>query len=154
MRAKFPFKKKKKRVGRGPGSGHGKTACRGQKGQLSRSGEGHTAGFEGGQNPFIRRIPKRGFTHVFKKQYAVINLSKLGELKEKEISPEKLIERGIVKDLGAGLKILGDGELKAAITVRAHKFSGQAKEKIEKAGGAALLIEKAAAGGPGKASQD
>ncbi len=140
MRAKFPYKKKKKRVGRGPGSGHGKTSCRGQKGQLSRSGEGKTPGFEGGQNPFIRRIPKRGFTHVFKKYYAVVNLSVLGGLNEKEISPEKLLKSGLVKDLGAGLKILGDGELKGAITVHAHKFSAQAKEKIEKAGGKALLV--------------
>ncbi len=150
MRAKFPFKKKKKRVGRGPGSGHGKTACRGQKGQLSRSGEGKTPGFEGGQNPFIRRIPKRGFTHIFKKQYAVVNLSTLSQLNEKEISPEKLLSRGVIKILGDGLKILGDGELKKAITVRAHRFSLSAKEKIEKAGGKAEFVTSSPVESPKK----
>ncbi|MBI4550539.1 MAG: 50S ribosomal protein L15 [Candidatus Omnitrophica bacterium] len=143
MRAKYPYKKKKKRVGRGPGSGHGKTACRGEKGQLSRSGEGHTPGFEGGQNPLIRRVPKRGFTNIFKKEFAIVNLDTLQELKEKEVTPEVLLRRGVVKELGDGLKILGDGELKSALTVRAHRFSASAKEKIEKAGGKALLIERA-----------
>lgn len=140
MRAKFPYRKRKKRVGRGPGSGHGKTSCRGQKGQMSRSGSSRTPGFEGGQNPLVRRIPKRGFTHVFKKRYAIVNLDTLERLKEKEISPEKLLARGVVKALGHGLKVLGNGELKGAITILAHKFSGQAKEKIEKAGGKALLV--------------
>ncbi|HNV86796.1 MAG TPA: 50S ribosomal protein L15 [Candidatus Omnitrophota bacterium] len=142
MRAKFPYNKKKKRVGRGPGSGHGKTSCRGQKGQLSRSGEGRTPGFEGGQNPFIRRIPKRGFHSPFRKDYAVVNLSLLETLGESHVTPRKLLERGVIKDLKSGLKILGDGELKKAVTVEANRFSASAQEKIKKAGGKVVLIGK------------
>lgn len=144
MRAKFPYKKRRKRVGRGPGSGHGKTSCRGQKGQLSRSGEGHTPGFEGGQNPFIRRIPKRGFHSPFKKNYAVVNLEVLAAMGENAITPQKLYEKGIVKDLSHGVKILGDGELKKPLTVEAHCFSAPAREKIEKSGGKAILMKKMA----------
>jgi len=142
MRAKFPYNKKKKRIGRGPGSGHGKTACRGQKGQLSRSGEGRTPGFEGGQNPFIRRIPKRGFHSPFKKEYAVVNLSVLDSLEESVITPQKLLERGLVREMGAGLKILGGGDLKKAVTIEAHRFSAIAQEKIKKAGGKIVFIGK------------
>lgn len=141
MRAKYPFKKRRKRVGRGPGSGHGKTSCRGQKGQLSRSGEGHTPGFEGGQNPFIRRIPKRGFNSHVNNDFSVVNLKVLESLGESVITPKKLLECGCLKDLRAGLKILGDGDLKKPLTVEAHRFSASAREKIEKAGGKAVLIK-------------
>lgn len=141
MRAKFPYKKKRKRIGKGPGSGHGKTATRGFKGQKSRTGRtGHRRGFEGGQNPLYRRVPKRGFNHPKKQQFSIINLGRLSALEEKEISPEKLLEREVIRDLQDGLKVLGDGELKRALTVRAHRFSVQAKKKIEAAGGQAVVI--------------
>ncbi len=140
MRAKFPYEKRKKRVGCGPGSGHGKTACRGHKGQHSRTGSGHRRGFEGGQTPLYRRIPKRGFNHPAKKTFSIINLDRLASLEEKEITPEKLVERGVIRKLGDGLKVLGDGELKKALKVHAHRFSEQAKQKIEAAGGQAVVI--------------
>jgi large subunit ribosomal protein L15 len=140
MRAKFPYEKRRKRVGCGPGSGHGKTACRGHKGQHSRTGSGHRPGFEGGQNPLYRRIPKRGFNQFPKKRFAVVNLDRLAALGEKEITPEKLIEQGMIRKLGDGLKVLGEGELKKPLTVRAHRFSEQAKKKIEAAGGQAVVI--------------
>ncbi len=136
-------KKKKKRVGCGPGSGHGKTACRGTKGAKQRSGKEYGPGFEGGQMPLIRRIPKRGFYNPFKKEYAVINLKKLEKIIDKynEITPEVLKKEGIVKkDLP--IKILGDGELKKPIKIVAHAFSEKAKEKIREAGGNFELIQK------------
>lgn len=143
MRAKFPHKKKRKRIGYGIGSGHGKTATRGQKGQRSRSGFSQRPGFEGGQNPLYRRLPKRGFNQAaFRKEYAVINLNRLGALELEEISPESLLAGGVIKKIGRGLKILGTGSLQKALKVKAHKFSAQAKEKIEKAGGSAVLIEE------------
>ncbi len=123
----------KKRIGRGPGSGWGKTAGRGHKGQRSRSGFSQRIGFEGGQMPLIRRVPKRGFTNIFKKEYEVVNLRDL-EGFEGEVSPESLAELGRVRP-GRMLKVLGDGEISAALTVKAHRFSKSARAKIEAAGG-------------------
>ena len=123
----------RKRVGRGPGSGTGKTAGRGHKGQKSRSGYSRRLGFEGGQMPLIRRVPKRGFTNIFRKEMAVVNLRHLADF-EGEITPETLAERGLVRR-GYPVKILGDGEVERALQVKAHKFSRAAREKIEAAGG-------------------
>ena len=131
----------RKRVGRGMGSGHGKTSTRGHKGQMSRAGSGHRRGFEGGQMPLQRRLPKRGFHNIFKKRYAILNLKQLATLGEATVSPELLLQRGVVKNLRDGLKILGEGELKQAMTVRAHHFSQSAREKIVKAGGTVELLE-------------
>jgi large subunit ribosomal protein L15 len=133
-------RKKRKRVGRGPGSGHGKTSCRGHKGQNSRSGGGVKPGFEGGQMPLQRRIPKRGFTNIFQKTFSIVNVSSLEKLEESEITPEVLIKEGLVRKIQDGVKILGNGELKKAVTVKAHAFSASAKEKIEKAKGTAEVI--------------
>ena len=132
---------KKKRVGRGMGSGMGKTSTRGHKGQGSRSGSRTMRGFEGGQMPLHRRLPKRGFTNIFRIDYAVVNLSSLAELGQKEVTPESLREAGLVKSRNARVKVLGDGELKGAINVRAHKFSKSAQEKITAAGGKTEVIE-------------
>lgn len=140
MRAKKPYDKKKKRVGCGPGSGHGKTSTRGNKGQQSRTGYSRRRGFEGGQNPLYRRIPKRGFNQFPRKEFAVINLDLLAALGESEITPEKLVERGIIKNLKKDVKILGNGDLKKALHVKAQRFSVQAKQKIEAAGGQAVVI--------------
>jgi large subunit ribosomal protein L15 len=126
-------KKDRKRVGRGPGSGLGKTAGRGEKGQKSRSGYSRRAGFEGGQMPLIRRVPKRGFTNIFRVEYAVVNLSQLGEL-EGDVTPEVLRSHGLVR-ANRPVKVLGDGEVDRALRVSAHKFSKSARAKIEKAGG-------------------
>jgi large subunit ribosomal protein L15 len=128
-------RKKRKRVGRGPGSGHGKTSCKGHKGQKSRSGGGTKPGFEGGQMPLQRRLPKRGFTNIFQKQYTIVNLSTLNKLEESTITPEFLVKKGIVKKIQDGIKILGNGDISKPITVHAHAFSASAKEKIEKAQG-------------------
>jgi len=126
----------KKRRGIGMGSGLGKTAGRGYKGQKSRSGARSKRGFEGGQMPLHRRLPKRGFTNIFKKQYAIVNLEKLKVLPEGSIvTPDSLLKNGMVKNLRDGLKILGAGELPHPITVSAHFFSESAKEKITRAGG-------------------
>ncbi len=126
----------RKRVGRGHGSGHGKTAGRGHKGQNARSGGGVRPGFEGGQNPVFRRLPKRGFTNVNRKEYAVVNLHDLNRFEDgSEVTPQALIESGLVKNPKDGIKILGDGELKVKLTVKADKFSQSAVEKIEAAGG-------------------
>ena len=123
------------------GSGHGKTATRGSKGQGSRAGSRMRPGFEGGQMPLHRRLPKRGFTNVFKKHYALVNLGDLeGFNAEEKITPELLIERRVVKRLQDGLKVLADGELKAPLTISAHLFSKAALEKIQKAGGKAQVI--------------
>src|SRR3954471_12866110 len=132
--------KEKKRVGRGQASGTGKTAGRGGKGQKARTGNMNFAGFEGGQMPIQRRIPKRGFTNPFRLEYALVNVGALERLQMPEIDLEKLVEAGTIKDRKDGLKILGDGEITKAVSVRAHKFSASAKEKIEKAGGKAELI--------------
>jgi large subunit ribosomal protein L15 len=132
---------KKKRVGRGPGSGHGKTACRGNKGQRSRSGHSMQPGFEGGQMPLHRRLPKRGFTNIFRREYAVINLDQLNIFKAgTTVTPEELVRRGLVKRSVNGIKILAEGELKIALIVRAHKFSSNAAKKIQSAGGTVEVI--------------
>ncbi|PYV60509.1 MAG: 50S ribosomal protein L15 [Acidobacteria bacterium] len=124
----------KKRVGRGMGSGMGKTSTRGHKGQRSRSGSRMMRGFEGGQMPLHRRIPKRGFTNIFRTEYNIVNLEKLAALGESTINPDVLRKAGVISTKRP-VKILGDGELKSAITVQAHKFSKSAQEKITKAGG-------------------
>jgi len=135
----------KKRVGRGPGSGLGKTAGRGEKGQKSRSGHTRRPGFEGGQMPLIRRVPKRGFTNIWKVEYAVVNVSDLADLPENAgaVTPEILAERGLVRSGGqrVRVKVLGNGELSRALTVQAHKFSGAARAKIEAAGGRCEELE-------------
>lgn len=133
--------KKQRRVGRGMGSGRGKTSGRGQKGQKSISGYSHMRGFEGGQMPMHRRLPKRGFSNaLFKKSYAVINVGTLEKLDGDVFSPETLTAAGIIKKLGDGLKILGNGDLKRKITVTAHLFSKSAEEKIKAAGGTVEVI--------------
>jgi len=132
----------KKRVGRGPGSGHGKTASRGEKGQKSRSGYSGKRGFEGGQMPLHRRLPKRGFTNIFKKDYAVVNVSDLERFDNgATVDEATLRQAGLVKGRNDGVKILGDGELSKKLTVSATKFSKSAKEAIEKAGGTAQEIQ-------------
>jgi large subunit ribosomal protein L15 len=133
--------KERKRVGRGQASGTGKTAGRGGKGQKARTGNMNFIGFEGGQMPIQRRIPKRGFSNPFRVEYAVVNVSDLQRLETNEpVTLESLVASGRLKDPRDGLKILGDGELTKPITVRAHKVSASAREKIEKAGGTIELI--------------
>lgn len=133
--------KSKKRVGRGTGSGLGTTAGRGMNGQNSRAGGGVRPGFEGGQMPLFRRIPKRGFNNKFKKQWTVINIEILNEFEDgTEITPEVLLQTGVVSKLSYGLKILGDGELNKKLTVKANKFTQSAITKIEAAGGKAEVI--------------
>jgi large subunit ribosomal protein L15 len=126
-------KHSKKRVGRGPGSGLGKTAGRGEKGQKSRTGYSGRPGFEGGQMPLVRRVPKRGFTNIWRSEYAVVNLSQLAEM-EGDVTPETLREAGLVRS-GRKVKVLGDGEIDKPLHVVADKFSKSAREKIEAAGG-------------------
>jgi large subunit ribosomal protein L15 len=132
--------KEKKRVGRGQASGTGKTAGRGGKGQKARTGNMNFIGFEGGQMPIQRRLPKRGFSNPFRVEYALINIGDLESLGLPEVDLDKLVDAGAIKVRKAGLKVLGDGELTKAVTVRAHKFSASAREKIEKAGGKAEEI--------------
>src|SRR5215831_13975012 len=134
IRAPKKASEKRKRVGRGMGSGMGKTSTRGHKGQRSRSGSRMLRGFEGGQMPLHRRLPKRGFTNIFRKDYTVVNLDQLVGLEETTITPDVLRKAGVIKSKHP-VKILGDGELKSALTVQAHKFSKSAQEKITKAGG-------------------
>ena len=140
LRAPKKANSNKKRVGRGMGSGMGKTSTRGHKGQRSRSGSRMMRGFEGGQMPLHRRVPKRGFTNIFKTEYTVVNLDRLASLGEKTLTQDVLVKAGIAgkNDL---IKVLGDGELKSAITVHAHKFSKSAQEKIARAGGKAEVIQ-------------
>jgi large subunit ribosomal protein L15 len=126
-------KHSRKRVGRGPGSGLGKTAGRGEKGQKSRTGYSRRPGFEGGQMPLVRRVPKRGFTNIWKTEYAVVNVAQLADL-DGDVTPEVLAERGLVR-AGRKVKVLGDGEIGKALRVVADKFSKSAREKIEGAGG-------------------
>jgi large subunit ribosomal protein L15 len=135
---------KKKRVGRGPGSGLGKTAGRGHKGQKSRSGYSRKIGFEGGQMPLQRRLPKRGFTNIFKTKWLEVSLEKIDDNFNKgdEVTPDNLRERGLIKKAKHDLVILGTGEISKALSISAHRFTKSAKEKIEKAGGTAILIEK------------
>jgi large subunit ribosomal protein L15 len=140
LRAPKDANRNKKRVGRGMGSGHGKTSTRGHKGQGSRSGSSLMRGFEGGQMPLHRRLPKRGFTNIFRTEYTVLNLDRLAELNESELTIEAFVARGYLRKRNELLKILGNGEITTAITVHAHKFSKSAQEKIEKAGGKVVLI--------------
>ena len=134
-------RKVRNRVGRGIGSGNGKTSGRGHKGQNARSGGGVRPGFEGGQNPLFRRLPKRGFTNINRKEYAIVNLDALNRFEDgAEVTPALLLETGIVSNEKAGIKILGHGTLSTKLTVKAHKFSASAKEAIENAGGTTEVI--------------
>ncbi|OXM83110.1 50S ribosomal protein L15 [Paenibacillus rigui] len=131
----------RKRVGRGIGSGMGKTSTRGHKGQNSRSGGGVRPGFEGGQNPLYRRLPKRGFTNQFRKEFAIVNLTELNKFAAgTEVTPELLLESGIVKNARDGIKILGNGEITVQLNVKANKFSQSAVDKIQAAGGKTEVI--------------
>jgi large subunit ribosomal protein L15 len=140
LKAPKSANRNKKRVGRGMGSGTGKTSARGHKGQRSRSGSSMMRGFEGGQMPLHRRLPKRGFTNIFRTEYTVLNLDRLAELGETVLTLEAFVAKGFLRKRNELLKILGNGEIKVALTVHAHKFSKTAQEKIEKAGGKAVLI--------------
>lgn len=132
--------KNRKRIGRGPGSGTGKTSGKGQKGQKSRSGGSPHPWFEGGQMPLYRRLPKRGFTNIFRKEYEIVDLGKLGDVSgDLPITPEVMKEHGLVKRSTA-VKVLANGDLSKAVTVHAHKFSKSAMEKIEKSGGKAVIV--------------
>ncbi len=134
-------KKKRKRIGRGPGSGHGKTATKGHKGLLARSGGGKRPGFEGGQMPLIRRLPKQGFANPFRTEYAIVNLKALANLGAVDpITPQVLIEAGLVKRKLQPVKILGQGDVGKPVVIQAHKFSKSAVEKIVAAGGRAEVI--------------
>jgi len=140
IRAPRKASENKKRVGRGMGSGMGKTSTRGHKGQRSRSGSRMMRGFEGGQMPLHRRLPKRGFTNIFRQEYSIVNLEKLAALGESTINPDVLRKAGVISTKRP-VKILGDGELNSAITVQAHKFSKSAEEKITKAGGKVEVLK-------------
>ncbi|MED5050088.1 50S ribosomal protein L15 [Bacillus siamensis] len=134
-------RKVRNRVGRGIGSGNGKTAGKGHKGQNARSGGGVRLGFEGGQMPLFQRLPKRGFTNINRKEYAIVNVDKLNGFAEgTEVTPELLLETGVISKLNAGVKILGNGKLEKKLTVKANKFSASAKEAVEAAGGTAEVI--------------
>jgi large subunit ribosomal protein L15 len=135
-------RKDRKRVGRGPGSGWGKTAGRGSKGQLQGSGYSRKRGFEGGQMPLARRVPKRGFTNIFRDEATVVNLDRLAKLRKEEIGPKEMAAHGLIKKETERVKVLGRGDLASAKTVRAHEFSGSAVKKIEAKGGKALVIGK------------
>ena len=133
--------KNKKRVGRGVGSGHGKTSCKGHKGQKARSGGTKGAGFEGGQMPLQRRVPKRGFKNIFKKEFAIVNLDIIDALKDDAvITPELLIEKGVIKKMKDGLKVLANGSIQRPVTIKANAFSTSAAAKIEAAGGKTEVI--------------
>jgi large subunit ribosomal protein L15 len=133
-------RKTRKRIGRGMGSGHGKTATRGSKGQHAGTGFSQKRGFEGGQMPLHRRLPKRGFTNIFKKRYAIVNLGRLAKLEGDSFTVDGLMALGVVQKLGDGLKVLGSGQLTRPITVEAHQFSKSAVDKIQKAGGTVQVI--------------
>ena len=134
-------RKVRNRVGRGIGSGNGKTAGKGHKGQNARSGGGVRLGFEGGQTPLFRRLPKRGFTNISRKEFAIVNLDALNRFEEgTEVTPELLIETGVVKNEKAGIKILAKGNVEKKLTVKAHKFSSTAKQAIEAVGGTTEVI--------------
>jgi large subunit ribosomal protein L15 len=134
--------KKRKRVGTGPAAGGGKTAGRGHKGQMARSGSKHRAWFEGGQMPLQRRIPKRGFNNIFKKFYQIVNVEQIDKLDAAEINPELLFKKGLIEDSSMLVKILGNGEFKKSVKVIADSFSASAFEKIKNAGGEAIIREK------------
>src|ERR1035438_360803 len=133
-------KQKKQRIGQGMGSGRGKYSGRGAKGAKSISGYSIMRGFEGGQMPLHRRLPKRGFTNIFRKEYAIVNIGRLEQLEGNKFDPGRLLELGVIKKLGTGLKVLGSGDLTRKITVQAHVFSKSALEKIQKAGGSGTVI--------------
>ncbi|WP_018663942.1 50S ribosomal protein L15 [Heyndrickxia acidiproducens] len=134
-------RKERNRVGRGIGSGNGKTAGKGHKGQKARSGGGVRLGFEGGQTPLFRRLPKRGFTNIHRKEYAVVNLDALNRFEDgTEVTPALLLETGLVSKEKSGIKVLANGKLEKKLTVKAHKFSSAAKEAIEAAGGSIEVI--------------
>ncbi|MBD8007236.1 50S ribosomal protein L15 [Bacillus norwichensis] len=134
-------RKERNRVGRGIGSGNGKTSGRGHKGQNSRSGGGVRLGFEGGQTPLFQRLPKRGFTNINRKEYAVVNLDALNRFEDgTEVTPELLIETGVVRNEKSGIKILAKGNIEKKLTVKANKFSSAAKEAIEAAGGSTEVV--------------
>ena len=139
LRAPKKANSNKKRVGRGMGSGMGKTSTRGHKGQRSRSGSRMMRGFEGGQMPLHRRLPKRGFTNIFRTEYTVLNIDRIASLGEGDVTFETLVKAGLAKN-GDLVKVLGDGELKKKVNVQAHKFSKSAQEKITKAGGKAEVV--------------
>ncbi len=143
LRPAVGSRRSRKRVGRGPGSGHGKTACKGHKGQKSRSGGGVPPWFEGGQMPLQRRVPKRGFSNIrFKKRYAVVNVSALESFDENaEVTPERLKEKGLIRRIFDGVKILGDGEITKPLKLKVHKISESARKKIEAAQGQIELID-------------
>lgn len=142
MKAKKPYQKKPKRLGRGGSSGHGGTSTKGHKGQKARAGYSRRAGFEGGQNPLWRKLPKRGFSREdLKERYLAVNLHQLAEMSVSNINPAVLVQSGVIRKKNASVKILGTGELQKALTVTAHAFSASAKTKIEAAGGKAVLIE-------------
>ncbi|WP_369901485.1 50S ribosomal protein L15 [Bacillus manliponensis] len=134
-------RKVRNRVGRGIGSGNGKTAGKGHKGQNARSGGGVRLGFEGGQTPLFRRLPKRGFTNINRKEFAIVNLSALNRFEDgTEVTPELLLETGVISKLNDGVKVLASGAVEKKLTVKAHKFSSSAKEAIEAAGGTVEVI--------------
>jgi large subunit ribosomal protein L15 len=133
-------KQKKQRIGQGMGTGRGKYSGRGAKGARSISGYSIMRGFEGGQMPLHRRLPKRGFTNIFKKEYAIVNVGRLEQLEGSAFDPGRLLELGVIKKLGAGLKVLGSGDVTRKIEVKAHVFSKSALEKIQKAGGSGSVI--------------
>jgi len=135
-------RKDRKRVGRGPGSGHGKTSGRGHKGQLSGSGYSRKRGFEGGQMPLIRRIPKRGFTNIFRTEFTVVNLDRLAKIRKEDIGPKDMAASGLIKKETERVKVLGQGDLASAKTIHAHQFSASAAKKIEAKGGKAVVIGK------------
>ena len=143
--------KRKKRVGRGPGSGHGETSGRGQKGQKARSGKGARPGFEGGQTPLIRRIPKRGFSHISKRRYEIVNLQALNRFEKGFVVTLQILkDLRLIKRSAAGLKVLGGGQILVPLTVKAHAFSKEAKAKIEAAGGKVEVLGHEAKGPKGK----
>ncbi|MEO5656420.1 MAG: 50S ribosomal protein L15 [Nitrospiria bacterium] len=143
-------RKREKRIGRGIGSGHGKTSTKGHKGQASRSGGTKGPGFEGGQSPLIRRVPKRGFVNIFRRESTVLNLDRLARFDTAEpVTPERLKSAGLIKSVSATIKVLGQGALSTALTIQAHAFSRSAKEKIEAAGGQAVIIPAAQRKEPG-----
>ncbi|MGY0694033.1 50S ribosomal protein L15 [Virgibacillus sp. FSP13] len=141
LKASEGTRKERNRVGRGTSSGNGKTSGRGHKGQKARSGGGTRPGFEGGQMPLFQSLPKRGFTNVHRKEFAIVNLDALNRFEDgTEITPELLLEEGVVSKLKAGIKVLGKGAIEKKLTVKAHKFSASAKEAIEAAGGKTEVI--------------
>jgi large subunit ribosomal protein L15 len=135
-------RKNKRRVGRGPGSGMGKTSGRGSKGQKSNSGYSRKRGFEGGQMPLVRRVPKRGFTNIFRTEYSEVNLDRLEKVKNATINLEDLVAARLIKNVSEKVKVMGRGDISEAKTIHAHKFTRSAQKKIEDAGGKAVLLGK------------